>query len=320
MRNEDFLVSNNPDFHPTDVLEDADGSLLVVDTGGWFRIGCPTSQIAKPEITGAIYRVRRTDAVPPADPRGRQVAWDRLTPAELCGLLDDPRFAVRDRAVDRLAQQLPQSLPVLREVLRGQSARARRNAVWALARAQSPDGNAALSQALDDSDPSVRLAAAHTVGLNRVATAFPSLRVMVASNIPAARRAAATALGRLERNEAVPSLLAALRTENDRFLDHALIHALIVIADRQATLAGLSDPSPRAAPGGADRARSDGRRRPEPRTSRHASEHHRCRAARGRLLRHYQTPGLGRCGRRPASSMDDEKRSGRDPAGRAARA
>ena len=31
---EDFLVSDNPDFHPPDVVEDADGSLLVIDTGG----------------------------------------------------------------------------------------------------------------------------------------------------------------------------------------------------------------------------------------------------------------------------------------------
>ena len=59
---EDFFVSDDPDSHPTDVIEDADGSLLVIDTGGWFRIGCPTSQIAKPEITGAIYRIRRTGA------------------------------------------------------------------------------------------------------------------------------------------------------------------------------------------------------------------------------------------------------------------
>ena len=41
-RRRDFLISDDPDFHPTDVLEDADGSLLVIDTGGWFRIGCPT--------------------------------------------------------------------------------------------------------------------------------------------------------------------------------------------------------------------------------------------------------------------------------------
>ncbi|MBA4017908.1 MAG: hypothetical protein C0483_12090 [Pirellula sp.] len=58
---EDFLVSENQDVHLTDVIEDADGSLLVVDTGGWFRIGCPNSQIAKPDILGGIYRIRRAN-------------------------------------------------------------------------------------------------------------------------------------------------------------------------------------------------------------------------------------------------------------------
>src|SRR5262249_50974683 len=67
VRNEDFLISDDPDFHPTDVLQDADGSLLVVNTGGWFRIGCPTSQVAKPEIKGALYRVRRAGAEVPQD-------------------------------------------------------------------------------------------------------------------------------------------------------------------------------------------------------------------------------------------------------------
>ena len=61
-RDIDFLVSNNRDFHPTDVLEDADGSLLVIDTGAWYKLCCPTSQLAKPEVLGAIYRVRRTGA------------------------------------------------------------------------------------------------------------------------------------------------------------------------------------------------------------------------------------------------------------------
>jgi glucose/arabinose dehydrogenase len=36
-KNSDFLVSDNTDFHPADVFEDADGSLLVVDTGGTGR-------------------------------------------------------------------------------------------------------------------------------------------------------------------------------------------------------------------------------------------------------------------------------------------
>ena len=59
-RDSDFLVSTNRDFHPTDVVEDADGSLLVVDTGPWYKLCCPTSQLAKPDVLGAIYRVKRS--------------------------------------------------------------------------------------------------------------------------------------------------------------------------------------------------------------------------------------------------------------------
>ena len=57
-----FPRVDSRDFHPTDVLEDADGSLLVIDTGGWYKLCCPTSQLAKPDVLGAIYRVRRTGA------------------------------------------------------------------------------------------------------------------------------------------------------------------------------------------------------------------------------------------------------------------
>lgn len=59
-KDSDFVVSDNLDFHPTDVIEDADGSLLIVDTGGWYKLCCPTSQLVKPDVTGAIYRVKRT--------------------------------------------------------------------------------------------------------------------------------------------------------------------------------------------------------------------------------------------------------------------
>jgi putative membrane-bound dehydrogenase-like protein len=52
-----FAKLNDPNVHLTDVLEDHDGSLLVVNTGGWFRIGCPSSLMAKPDITGAVYRI-----------------------------------------------------------------------------------------------------------------------------------------------------------------------------------------------------------------------------------------------------------------------
>lgn len=55
----DFVVSDNQDFHPTDVLQDKDGSMLIVDTGGWYKLCCPSSQLMKTDILGAIYRVRK---------------------------------------------------------------------------------------------------------------------------------------------------------------------------------------------------------------------------------------------------------------------
>ena len=73
----DFLVSDSVDFHATDVLEDADGSLLVVDTGGWYKLCCPSSQLAKPDVLGAIYRVRKTGAAKLAG-SAREAAYVRL--------------------------------------------------------------------------------------------------------------------------------------------------------------------------------------------------------------------------------------------------
>ncbi len=60
----DFVVSDNNDFHPTDVIEDADGSLLVVDTGGWYKLCCPSSQLVKADVLGAIYRVQKDRLAP----------------------------------------------------------------------------------------------------------------------------------------------------------------------------------------------------------------------------------------------------------------
>jgi putative membrane-bound dehydrogenase-like protein len=244
IQTEDFLVSDDADFHPTDVLEDADGSLLVIDTGGWFRIGCPTSRIAKPEIKGAIYRVYRKDAPRTADPRGLKLAWDKLSPRELARLLDDSRFAVRDRAIQALAGK--KTTDLLGVLGPRASAQARRNAVWALARMDRPEARQALRSALEDKDFSVRLSATHAVGLNRDRKAGQRLMDLVAatSENAAIRREAATGLGRLRLAKAVPTLFEGLRLGGDRFLEHALIHALIRIADRGGTARGLADPSP----------------------------------------------------------------------------
>src|SRR5262249_50556750 len=160
-RTEDFLVTADRDFHPTDVLDDADGSLLVVDTGGWYKLCCPTSQLQKPDVLGAIYRVRRAKASRPDDPRGLRVAWDKLKPGELTASLDDPRPAVRKRAIAELAKRGEAAVPAVSEaVVSAGTVEARRNAVWAATRIDGPAARAAARQALTDKDETVRQVAA----------------------------------------------------------------------------------------------------------------------------------------------------------------
>ena len=130
----EFLSASNQDFHPTDVLEAPDGSLLVVDTGGWFYRGCPTSQVAKPDVLGAIYRVRRKGAKAVADPLGRSIKWDERSPADIAKLLDDDRPAVREHAIVEYERRGAESMTALSQVVRNGSPVARRNAVWALTR------------------------------------------------------------------------------------------------------------------------------------------------------------------------------------------
>jgi putative membrane-bound dehydrogenase-like protein len=246
---EDFLVSNNLDFHPTDVLEDADGSLLVIDTGGWYKLCCPTSQLHKPDVLGAIYRIRRTGAPPAEDARGRKLAWARMTAAELTRLLVDPRPVVRQRAVQALGEKGANAVPALREAVRpDQSVLARRNAVWAAARIEQPGARAVVRQALDDADETVRQAAVHSVSIWRDREALPLLLHLLRGPSLPNRRVAAEALGRIGDKSAVPALLEAVGGQSpsqptDRVLEHSLTFALIEIADHEGTVAGLQSTS-----------------------------------------------------------------------------
>jgi putative membrane-bound dehydrogenase-like protein len=244
-RDEDFLVSDNPDFHPTDVIEDADGSLLVVDTGGWFRICCPTSQIAKPEVLGGIYRVRRKGARPPEDPRGLKIGWPTIATEELAALLGDARVFVRRRAIETIARR-EDAVPVLARTLTAKaSPEVRRRALWALARIDGPPARAAVRAALRDRDELTRIAAINVTSLHRDGAAVSTLLPVLRARSPHLARAAATALGRIGNRDAVAALLAATAGRHDRVLEHALIYALIEIGDRSALEQALKARNPR---------------------------------------------------------------------------
>ncbi len=244
-RDSDFLVSASTDFHPTDVLEDADGSLLVIDTGAWYKLCCPTSQIAKPEVLGAIYRVRRRGAPRVVDPRGLRLPWPTLTAGQLVARLHDSRPAVQNRAIAQLAKAGDEALPALERALASApSAVARRNAVWALTRIDSQRARRAIASALADRDTSVQHAAAHAAGVWRDRASAPALRPLLASPSAGLRRVAAEALGRIGDREAVAGLLASAATAGTTE-EHAIAYALIEIADADATAAGLQAPSAR---------------------------------------------------------------------------
>ncbi len=261
-RDSDFLVSDNLDFHPTDVLEDADGSLLVIDTGGWYKLCCPTSQLHKPDILGAIYRIRKKGALPTADPRALKLAWATMPADQIAALLGDPRPAVRHRAIQTLAERGADAIAALAEVVRSRpSAEARRNALWAATRIYdsgpgrgggppqrraAENARAIARQALADPDETVRQVALHSIALWQDQGALSSLLPLLKSPSLHNRRAAAEAIGRIRVRDksAVSALLDAVGEPADRALDHSLTYALIEVNAPQDIAAGLKSLKP----------------------------------------------------------------------------
>lgn len=246
-RNEDFLVSDNLDFHPTDILEDADGSLLVIDTGGWYKLCCPTSQMHKPDILGAVYRIRRTDSPQIDDPRAQKIDWTAVTSEQLADLLDDQRPAVARRAIEVLGKRGVGVVTLLRDRFNNsQSSQQRRNIVWTLTRIDAPAARAAVRSALSDVDETVRQAAVHSISVRRDLAAEKPLLLLLGGSSASNQRAAAEALGRIGSAQVIGSLQSAFdeKSLQDRALEHSLIYAMIEIANPQQTRQALASNDP----------------------------------------------------------------------------
>ena len=239
----DFLTSDSYDFHPTDVMEDADGSLLIVDTGAWYKICCPSAQLAKPEVLGAIYRVRSQDVPSIENPRGEEINWDKLSSKDLTLLLGDSRNAVQKRASRLLKSLGSDAIEALRDTRN--SLEVRRNAVWTLSQIPEKSAREAVREALGATDEKIRHSALHSVSAWRDDNALALVLVQLRTGSNAIRRVAAEALGRIGNSSTVPDLLAATATSNDEALLHSLTYALIEIADPVATRVGLKSDNSR---------------------------------------------------------------------------
>ena len=184
-KDEDFVSSPDLDFHPTDVIEDADGSLLIVDTGGWYKLCCPTSQLHKPDVLGAIYRIRRTGAAKVEDPWGTKLAAltrdleNSVNQKAVVELLGDPRPGVQRRAIEGLAKArengailastphgLPQAIPLPSFAA---TASGLSPALTVLPR------ESLVRDFLSDADDDVRQVAVHVTSLTRDREAVPRL-------------------------------------------------------------------------------------------------------------------------------------------------
>jgi putative membrane-bound dehydrogenase-like protein len=276
----DFVWSDFVDFHPTDVLVDADGSLLVVDTGGWYKLCCPTSQLWKPDVTGGIYRVRKVGAKTPNDPRGKKIAWPKQSVPQLWELLVDSRPFVRHRATREFVHRDTRELQAfLRDRTRQPGAELLRarffetpehplrvdmhvnellpkkaankdvllSRVWALSQLSLDDARHIIEQfAAFGDDEAVRHVALQAISLTRddkwVLLADPL------DDTPGNRRIAVEVLGRNHAEEPFgpARILEAAATADDRVLQHSIIYALIEIADPPRTRLGLNSESPKS--------------------------------------------------------------------------
>lgn len=243
----DLLVSDNPDFHPTDVLEDADGSLLVVDTGGWYKLCCPTSQLHKPDVLGGIYRIRRAGAARVTDPRGLRISWDKLSAAALTSLLADPRPAVVQRAQAALARRGGEAIEPLRRALaQAPSDLVASHLTWALARL--PDRAARVANGATaarwQQHPTAAQAALNAAALHRDMSWAGAMEELLLSGSPALQRVLVTALGRAGAGARLGLRYdQLLRGRQDRPLDHAILHAMMESGDTNAVAQALRSTS-----------------------------------------------------------------------------
>lgn len=235
-----WVSGESLDFHPTDVVPDADGSLLIVDTGGWYKLCCPTSQFERPDVLGAIYRLVPDHVEVPNDPRGLLIEFASLDAADYAQLLDHPRPFVRSQAVERINENSNPKATLELALSVDRSVTSRRNAVWACSRLSDEVRRALLIVACNDPDPSVLQTAAHVASLHREKQAVKALVSRIDSVPAATQRAILEAVGRTGTAEQIPDLL---RVANDlakqptadsrRILEHSLVFALIEIGRRE---------------------------------------------------------------------------------------
>jgi putative membrane-bound dehydrogenase-like protein len=243
---ETFLAHDHPAFHPSDVVEADDGSLLVIDTGVWYA-HCPLAPVDAGMEGGGIWRIRYAPAVTdspfPEPPR----VWRERSMDELVVLLADVRPAVRRAAGTELETRGHLAVgPLDRLITGGSHPEAAVRAIWILGRMDEAAALLPLRAALGSGDASIAAAAARALGGRGDLEAAPQLAGLLAHQHHHVRLAAAEALSRIGAAVAGSALIAALAAPDlDRILEHTLAFALYRSADTGTLRAALGHEHPR---------------------------------------------------------------------------
>ena len=223
----------HPDFHPSDVLEDVDGGLLVVDTGSWYTHHCPTGLIRNSRSQGGIYRVREARApkgIGHADTLGEKIVWRQQAASDLAQLLGDPRPIVREKARGALSQIPAESIVGVN--LKSLGKPQALALAWILAQRSDSQSAQLLRKFMTEEDAELCAAAIRAwsrAGKLRAGdqdAAGRPLIQLLEHDSPRVRLAMAEALGATDSTTALPKLWNAMRDDCDRFLEHALIRAI----------------------------------------------------------------------------------------------
>ena len=241
---EPFITSTVSDVHLTDVWEDADGSMLILNTGGWFIAGCPLSRVAKLEVHGGIYRITKNGAVKTDDAWGHKLDLTTLSAENITQYTKDPRHAVLDNVIEKLVDLGEAAvIPIRNSLLIAAHENIRAAGVFALYRIHTRNAIRELRSALQDTSVVVRTAAARAVGLAKDEESVNTLMDLAVKDKAPVRRQAATALGQIGDIRAVSALLHAAADSPDRFVEHAIIYSLITLHTPDPLIAAMAHPS-----------------------------------------------------------------------------
>jgi putative membrane-bound dehydrogenase-like protein len=250
-----LLQSKRVDFHPTDVLEDASGGILVVDTGGWYDLCCPTSSVDQKVASGGIYRLRRIPANAGRDTEPRPVlSGAKAEVGKYVELLGDSRPWVRRTArlnLRKFPEAAVAELKQRRLEVSVEDVQQMHDLMWALSSIGTEE---ALEEVLaillllaTEDDVGLQTAACHILGLYRFEPARRPLETGLArpGTDPHIWRATAAALGRIGNAGSVEVLF---RVPDEYLSDpvfrHSIVYALLEIGSDERVAAYLADENP----------------------------------------------------------------------------